>query len=626
MKKIYLLGLMAISVLANAQTGSQPAQKQTAAKTPNRDVNTSVVVNKSTTKKPAQQLAKKGSTFTTTTKVGTTFIVNQTNGAPYRRVMAYPDGKISLTWTASIDNGSNGYLNRGSGYNHYNGTSWVQSPGAARIEGERAGFPAFALAPNNTEIIISHKVDTAGKSGGLFFNRNTGIGSTTWQTSNIFPSPANTASQLWPRAAVSGDYLIVLANYQDSSKEQPIYVTKAGVRSPMVYSRYNFTSGTWTEQDLTLPGYDSTMLNEGGTDNYSIDANGSDVAIVAGGVFNSLVVWKSNDNGNTWTHTILDSFPANYRFDKDSLKTRSVNNGSVHVTVDANGKAHVFSGLAQVSDSIFNDQQYTFTWSRRIGSTNDGILYWNEYQPDSGLRIIATSVGPTVNDSTIGNTSFESANRYGISNSTWPSAGVDASGRIFLSYSGLIPTDVSPQDANYRDILLTYSSDSGSTWSYPVNLTAWLGFNTEQVYPTMAKNVTDQIHISYLDKDSKLGAEVDAGNTDIFGIYHLSVPVSQLMSGTVGLNERQNDLFSLNQNYPNPFRGTTNVPVLLKRSSDVKISVVSMIGQTVYENMFARAAAGTNTFELELTNAKPGIYFYTVEAGDFKETRKMIIE
>lgn len=623
MKKIYLLSLLAASISAVAQVPQKkgtnlPSQQFTIKKQPTVDVPSSVVLNR------GGSVAKKADIYTKNNIVGKTYIINQTNASPYRRILAYPDGKVSMTWTASIDNSSNGFLSRGSGYNHFNGTNWTVTANGNRIEPYRCGFPSMVGAPDATEIILSHRVDTSGRSSGLALNRNQGIGSTNWTSTALFTPPANTTSQLWPRTVVTGDYMIVLANYQDSSANQPNYIVKNGVRSPLVYSRYNFTNNTWTEQDITLPGYDSTLLNEGSSDNYSIDANGNHVAVLLGGVFNSLVLWKSDDNGSTWNRTILDTFPAGFVFDRDTLLSRTVNNGSVHVTVDANGKAHIFSGIARVSDSIMGDGSYTFSWARVIGGVNDGIMYWNEYTPDSGLRIIATAVGPTVNDSAIGTTSFDAANRYGISNSTWPSAGVDAQGRIYLTYSALTPTDVSGQDNNFRDIFLTYSSDNGATWSYPTNLTSWISFNREEAYPNMAKNVTNDVHISYLNKANPGSTITD--NTEIFDIYYMGVPVSQIMNQTVGLADRANDLFTIEQNYPNPFHGSTNIPVKLNRTSDVTITVANLIGQNVYSNTFKNSAAGVNNFNVELNNVKAGVYFYTVEAGDFKVTRKMIIE
>lgn len=625
MKKLYLLSLLAAGLSAIAQVPQQraankPAQAFTIKKQPTLDVPMSVVVNN----KGAAPMTKKSDIFSKNDVVGKTYIINQTNLSPYRRVIAYPDGKISLTWTASTDNSTNGFLGRGSGYNHFNGTQWTTPANGNRIEPFRAGFPAMVSAPNNTEIIISHRVDTSGRSSGLVMNRNTEVGSSSWTSTSIFTPPANTTSQLWPRAVVTGDKMIVLASYQDSSANQPNYIVKSGVRAPLVYSRYSFTSNTWTEEDLTLPGYDSTLLNEGSSDNYSIDANGNHVAVLIGGIFNSLVLWKSNDNGTTWNRTILDTFPADFVFDRDTLEARTVNNGSVHVTVDANGKAHIFSGIARVSDSIMNDGSYTFFHSRVIGGVNDGIMYWNEYTPDSSLRIIATAVGPTLTDSALGTNSFETANRYGISNSTWPSAGIDAEGRIYLSYSALIPTDVSGENFNYRDILLTYSGDSGATWSYPTNLTTWLSLNREEAYPNMAKNVTDRVHLSYLNKANPGSTIVD--NTEMFDISYLGISVSQIMDGSVGVSELVNDLFSLEQNFPNPFDVNTTIPVKLNRSSDVKISVVNMIGQTVYSNTFANSPAGVNNFDVNMASAKAGIYFYTVEAGEFKVTRKFIVE
>ena len=596
MRKIYLLGLLAASLAANAQVPqrgtSLPHTNHTVKKDATLDLNSSVVVNK-----PTGTLNKKA--YTLNTVVGKTHIINQTNLSPYRRIIAYPDGKISLTWTASSDNSTNGYLSRGSGYNHFNGTQWTSTPNANRIEPFRAGFPAMIAAPDNSEIIVSHRVDTSGRSSGLVLNRNTGIGSTSFTSTALFVPPANTTSQLWPRTAVSGNYLIVLASYQDSSSNQPNYVVKTG--------------------------YDSTLLQDGSSDNSAMDANGNNVAILLGDTFNSLVLWKSNDNGTTWNRTILDSFPSTFVFDRDTLKSRTVNNGSVNVTVDANGKAHIFSGIARVSDSIMGDGSYTFSWARQIGGVNDGIMYWNEYTPDSGLRIIATAVGPTVNDSAIGATSFDAANRYGVSNSTWPSAGVDAQGRIFLSYSALTPTDVTGQDNNFRDVFVTYTEDSGATWSYPTNVTAWLSFNREEAYPNMARNITDgKLHISYLNKGNPGSTITDP--SEMFDIYYMGVPVEQVLNGTIGFAERANDLFTIDQNFPNPFNSATTIPVKLTRATDVKVSIVNIVGQNVYNNTFKNNAVGVNNLNIELNNVKAGIYLYTVEAGDFKVTRKMIVE
>lgn len=626
MKKIYFLSLIAASFAVNAQVPQTPAAPGATSQgtTKNEvltDQNQTVVGNK--VKVVTPPLNKKAGRAIND-QVGTTFVINQTNGAPYRRIIYYPDGKISLTWTASTDNGVNGFLSRGSGYNHFNGNSWISTPNGLRLEAFRAGFPALANT-NDKEIIMSHRVDTSGRSGGLVFNTNASIGSNTWTSNTVFTPPANTTSQLWPRTAISGNYLIVVANYQDSSNNQPNFVVKNGVRAPMVYSRYDLTTNQWVDQDRTLPGYDNNLLQEGSTDNYSIDANGNNVAIVMGGVFTSLVLWKSSDNGANWTRTVLDTFDSQYVFDKDTILQRTVNNGSVHVMLDPNGKAHVWSGMARISDSITNDASYTFSWARGIGGVNDGIIYWNENLADSGLRIIATAIGPTVNDSAIGNSSFDAANRYGISNSTWPSAGIDASGRIFVVYSSLIPTDDNGQGVNFRDLLVTYSSDNGLTWSYPVNLTSWISFNREEVYPTMAKFVGTNLVVTYLNKSTP-GSQVANDNQEVFGIYSLSIPVDQILNNKVGVIERSNDLFEINQNYPNPFKGTTTIPVLLKRSTDVTISVTNLMGQTIYTRSYENNATGINQFEVSLPQAEAGIYFYTVEAGDYKVTRKMIIE
>jgi hypothetical protein len=628
MKKIYLVGMLCLATAVSAQTtrnvSPQNQRSATIKHEPAHDVVVPVVVNPNNVEGRNGQIQFKTAPGVSNDRVGTTFALNQTNGSTYRRVTTHPDGKISVTWTASMDNGANGFFTRGSGFNHFNGTQWASQPNGLRIEQVRTGFPALVRTATE-EIIVSHKVDTGGGSGGLLLNRNGSIGGTTWTPTNFATPPANTVSPLWPRAAVSGDFLIIIATYQDSSANQPIPVTKNGVRNPLVYFRYNLATNTWVDEDLTLPGYDTTLLNRGGTDNYSIDANGNNVAVLVGGVFNSLVLWKSGDNGATWDMTIIDTFPAGpgYVFDRDPLPTSQVNNGSVHVMLDNDNRAHVFSGLAQISDSVFNDGSYTFSWSRIIGGVNDAILYWRE--GDTSLRSIANAVGRSVIDSNYSEGVFAPENRYGISNSTWPSAAIDSSGRIYLVYSALTAGDGNGLGANFRDIICVHSSDNGDTWSAPINLTAHLAFNREEIYPMAAKFVGDKLNISYLNKIS-IGTQVPATSNEVFQIHMLSVPVERLTSGTVGLSAADVKLYSISQNYPNPARGITNIDVNLVRNSDVTITITDVLGKTMLNQRFENLASGVNTCEINLASFRAGIYFYSVEVNGVKETRRMIVE
>src|SRR5690349_21652586 len=56
-------------------------------------------------------------------QVGKTFYDLGTNGAMPRRIQAYSGGKVSVVWTnSSIQNKD--FVDRGTGYNHFDGTSW----------------------------------------------------------------------------------------------------------------------------------------------------------------------------------------------------------------------------------------------------------------------------------------------------------------------------------------------------------------------------------------------------------------------------------------------------------------------------------------------------------------------
>ena len=83
----------------------------------------------------------------------------------------------------------------------------------------------------------------------------------------------------------------------------------------------------------------------------------------------------------------------------------------------------------------------------------------------------------------------------------------------------------------------------------------------------------------------------------------------------------------VSQNFPNPFSKETNVSVSLKQGSDLNLSVYNITGQKVLDKNYGYRPAGSPiTMTISGDELPTGVYFYTVEAGSQKVTRKMIVQ
>jgi hypothetical protein len=632
MKKIYLASLLAMAVCANAQITPNATPKiqdvpATVGDVNDRTVPSPVQLNPNRQVYPSAYFGKVARAMA----IGVTQNDQQTNASIYRHVHVFPDGKISATWTTSTDGPLNGYMQRGSGYNHFNGESWGPIT-SVRIEEQRTGFPNYAYSEaTSEEFILSHRVvaqgqPNAGAAGGLLFNRKAVSGST-WTSSLILDTTITYPGVLWNRSVVSGDFLHIIASYTDSSQQQPNRVIIDGIRRPQVYSRYKISTSTWEERNVFLPEYDSTRVYAGGGDQYAIDARGDVVAILIGGLTDDLSLWKSTDNGQTWTKTIVDSFPVPAYDYSVTFDTTFSNDGAVNVILDNDNNAHCFWGLARVLDTDPTDQSVSFF----PGQTQ--LMYWNETLPIDSIRSIATTFDEDNNgEFNLGNAWNNSGARYGNhSIVTMPSAATTANGHIYVAYSSLTDNDISPEGRNYRDVYLIRSVDGGETWQGPVNLTGWLGFNIEQIFGSIARTVNGQVNLTFLQKGSigRYDATNNPGALGPFDIFHLVVDTAGLF-GTepiTSLNRiHANDVFTIGQNYPNPARNTTSIDLNLKLGNEATISITNIVGQRVSVDTYKQLNNGVNTIELNVSNMPAGIYFYTVEAYGVKETRRMIIE
>ncbi|HXG00823.1 MAG TPA: T9SS type A sorting domain-containing protein [Bacteroidota bacterium] len=85
------------------------------------------------------------------------------------------------------------------------------------------------------------------------------------------------------------------------------------------------------------------------------------------------------------------------------------------------------------------------------------------------------------------------------------------------------------------------------------------------------------------------------------------------------------DRFALNQNYPNPFNPTTTIQFALPSASHVRLEVFNLLGQRVETLVNGFKEAGTYTLQFDASDLPTGIYFYRLQAGQFVQTRKMIL-
>ena len=120
------------------------------------------------------------------------------------------------------------------------------------------------------------------------------------------------------------------------------------------------------------------------------------------------------------------------------------------------------------------------------------------------------------------------------------------------------------------------------------------------------------------------------------GIDHYAVRANGGMTFLVeseGIQKISSDVpkkFTLFQNYPNPFNPTTKIkfeiPSNVKsETSNVKIIIYDIMGNEVATLVNDKLLPGTYEVEWDASNYASGVYYYKLQAGDFSETRKMVL-
>lgn len=199
-------------------------------------------------------------------------------------------------------------------------------------------------------------------------------------------------------------------------------------------------------------------------------------------------------------------------------------------------------------------------------------------------------------------------------NQFFPALKVDASGGVNIIYYD------SRNSADSVDVYLSRSVDGGATWSdYRVTNTR---FRPAAVTGAGgAGNMGDNLGIT-------------EGNGRLYPVWMSNVTgKSQIWSAiidynAIGIQQIGSEVpnkFSLSQNYPNPFNPSTKIKFNLPESGSTKIVIYDALGKEVATLVDQHMKAGVYETDWNAFSYPSGVYFYKLVAGNYSETKKMIL-
>lgn len=94
---------------------------------------------------------------------------------------------------------------------------------------------------------------------------------------------------------------------------------------------------------------------------------------------------------------------------------------------------------------------------------------------------------------------------------------------------------------------------------------------------------------------------------------------------SVGEIEQAPEKFQLMQNFPNPFNNETRISFLLPEVSHVSLRIFDLLGNEVSTLLNQEMIEGLHTVAFNPGSLCSGTYFYTLQAGSFRDSKKIVL-
>lgn len=401
--------------------------------------------------------------------------------------------------------------------------------------------------------------------------------------------------------------------YQSTWNKKEIFVTKAN----LIYRSLDI-GDTWQQIGNPIP-------NVTNSNSFCISSKDSNIFLVSTDSLNSTSAWayRSTDYGQTWSISLSGQRSAD----------------GTPFSLDPSHPDTIYYGM--MDTNLFRSTNFGASWSP-VGTFHfENVCYVKV--PEDRSNIIL--VGGRGTSGTVNFANVVRSSDYGL---TWevvdstsgtgiPELPVLASSSLNSTlYSGVYEGDFGG---------LKRSTNSGLSWSN-INFDEYIwGMDVAKddpntlVYSDLGGVTGNSGLISY-DKGlhfTPLPQTISSGTFAVYaynrktiflqqlgGFYKLNVSVNNPL-GIQPISTIIPDNFSLHQNYPNPFNPKTKIKFEVARQSLVKMSIFNIAGREISNPVNTNLNAGTYEVDFDGSHLSSGTYFYRIVAGNYVETRKMIL-
>jgi len=307
-------------------------------------------------------------------------------------------------------------------------------------------------------------------------------------------------------------------------------------------------------------------------------------------------VYKSTNNGTTWTQTALNN---------QYINCLAINGNNIFAGTFYNGVFLSTNNGTNWTQTVLNNQTVLSLTTNEnnifAGTTQNGVYL----SMNNGTNWTQTSL----NDKTVyalainGNNVFAGAAQYGIYLSTnngmnWAQTALNKSVSSIVVNGNNVFAGISNS-----------ANDSGGVYLSTNNGTSWIeknqGFNLSLTVQTL----------------------ITANNFIFAGTYGKSV-WRRLLSEIIGIQNISTEipaLYSLSQNYPNPFNPVTKITYDIPKNGFVKLIVFDVLGREVQTLVNESLKPGAYKASFNASQYPSGVYFYRLTTDGFSETRKMLL-